>query len=68
MITFALLYLNLFYYFNAFTLLHCVESVPDTIDTLKYPLKPQVLKFEYAKPQNFKYGTTVECARKLSQS
>ena len=33
-----------------------------------YPLKPQVLKVEYVKPQNFKYGTTVECARKLSQS
>ena len=25
-----------------------------------YPLMTHVLKFEYVKPQNFKYGTTVE--------
>ena len=36
--------------------------------SILYPLKPEVLKVEYVKPQNFKYGTTVECARKLSQS
>ena len=28
----------------------------------------EVLKFKYVKPQNFKYGTTVECARKLTHS
>ena len=28
----------------------------------------EVLKFEYVKPQNFKYGTTVECVKKLGQS
>ena len=26
-----------------------------------YPLKPKVLKVEYVKPQNFKYGTTIIC-------
>ena len=33
-----------------------------------YPLMTHVLKFEYVKPQNFKYGTTVECAKKLTHS
>ena len=35
---------------------------------LLYPLKPDVLKFEYVKPLKFKHGTTVERARKLGQS
>ena len=28
--------------------------------SILYPLKPEVLKVEYVKPQNFKYRTTVE--------
>ena len=30
-------------------------SIPPT-----NPFKPEVLKFKYVKPQNFKHGTTVE--------
>ena len=33
-----------------------------------YPFMTEVLKFKYVKPQNFKYRTTVECARKLTHS
>ena len=32
-----------------------VDGMIDRTDGDTYPLKPQVLKFEYAKPQNFKY-------------
>ena len=38
------------------------------ITVAAYPLMTEVLKFEYVKPQNFKHGTTVECARKLGHS
>ena len=34
----------------------------------EYPLTPDVLKFEYVKPQNFKYGTTVEWVSKVGHS
>ena len=33
-----------------------------------YPLMTEVLKFEYVNEENFKYGTTVEWVKKLSQS
>ena len=32
----------------------------------KYPFMTEVLKFKFVKLQNFKYSTTVECARKLA--
>ena len=33
-----------------------------------YPLMTEVLKFEYVNAQNFKYGTTVECVKKLTHT
>ena len=33
-----------------------------------YPLMTEVLKFEYVNEEIFKYGTTVECAKKLTHS
>ena len=44
--------------------LHCVDKIIVQL----YPLMTHVLKFEYVKPQNFEYGTTVECAKKLTHS
>ena len=34
----------------------------------RYPLMPDVLKFEYVKPKKLKQETTVQCARNLGQS
>ena len=45
--------------FHATMLVLFVSDKPTKPKT-PYPLKPQVLKVEYVKPQNFKYGTTVE--------
>ena len=49
-----------------------VEFVPNNTTYVllpqEYPLTPDVLKFEFVKPQNFKYGTTVEWVSKVSHS
>ena len=37
---------------------NCTKTI--AISRFLYPLNPEVLKVEYMKPQNFKYGTTVE--------